>query len=139
MCEKIGDTGRKSKQSSTKKKWAQNGQKNQKNRKEKEKTPKTMKSMCIPGWKRCREIEESWRTILYTKSAKNSKTTKKGQKIENKERKHLKERNQSAYLGTKNVGRWKRAAEQCYQKESAKNTQKNQKTPKEAKTKGTNT
>src|SRR5271155_4599450 len=60
-------------------------------------------------------MEDSWRTILHPKiSQELSKTTKK----------ELKKRNYLAYLGGKNVGRWKRGGEQFYKKESANNTPK---------------
>src|SRR5271155_3519175 len=76
-----------------------------------------------PGrWKRA--VEQ-----FYTnKSAKNCpKQQKRSKKIENKERKQLKKRNECAYLGEKNPGRWKRAVEQFYTNKSAKNWQKQQK------------
>jgi len=77
-----------------------------------------------PGrWKRA--VEQ-----FYTnKSAKNcQKQQKRSKKIENKERKQLKKRNECAYLSEKNPGRWKRAVEQFYTQKSAKNSQKQPKT-----------
>jgi len=60
-------------------------------------------------------------------SKKPKEKPKKTKKIENKKKKHLKQRNQCAYLGEKNPGRWKRAGEQSYTNKSAKNSQKPQK------------
>src|SRR5271156_2004902 len=58
----------------------------------------------------------------------NNSTQKKSAKNSQKQ---LKKGNYSAYLGGKNVGRWKRGGEQFYKKESANNTKKTPKKQKE--------
>src|SRR5271155_371821 len=72
------------------------------------------------------------RQLQNNSTQKNQPTTlKNNKKSENKEKKNLQKRNYSAYLGGKNVGRWKGGGEQFYKKESANNIQKTSKNPKQ--------
>src|SRR5271155_3923378 len=76
------------------------------------------------------------RQLQNNSTQKNQPTTlKNNKKSENKEKKNLQKRNYSAYLGGKNVGRWKGGGEQFYKKESANNIQKTPKNTKQSENK----
>ena len=69
-------------------------EKEQKNGKKIKQKAEKAKLVSIPWWKKCREMEESWRPILHKKISKElSKTTKKEPKNRKYREKNPKKRN----------------------------------------------